>query len=94
MKLVYLSLILLASHSTDYTWMGYCCGETDCIQIPVSIIQFNKDSVEVLVNESRLDLPGTSVKESQDQHTYWCGYDNTKGITKANTRCVFYTIGG
>ena len=94
--LLLLSMITTASfatHSTDYTWMGYCCGKRDCKQAVVSIVEFRKDSSVVLVNNIMLELPVTSVRVSEDNHTYWCGFVDNDKVTKENTRCVFYSIG-
>ena len=84
----------LARHSADFSWMGYCCGQRDCTQATVSIVQFGKVDTTVLVNDTVLVLPSGSVKESEDGHTYWCRFHDTDTIVRENTRCVFYTLGG
>lgn len=73
--------------------MGYCCGRRDCKDAQVTIMQFGEMSTLVLIDTIILDLPNTSVKESQDGHTYWCAMRADGKLTKENTRCVFYTIG-
>ncbi len=84
----------LANHSADFLWMGYCCGQRDCVPITVTVMQFGKVDTTVLIHETVLSLPASSVKESEDGHTYWCGFKKGETITRGNTRCVFYTVGG
>ena len=85
---------ILANHTADFQWMGWCCGQKDCIVVPVNIIAFQKDEVRVMVNGVELVLPQTTVRESEDGHTYWCRISTSEGINLSNTRCVFYTVGG
>ena len=91
--LFFLSSSTVAKHSTDFQWMGYCCGEKDCLRITVAIVQFGEVHTLVSVHNVILSIPASAVKESQDGHTYWCGYNSTVGLTRENTRCVFYTLG-
>ena len=93
MLILFLAGSTMANHSTDFSWMGYCCGSRDCLRINVSIINFGEKETEVLVGEKILRLNNSSVKESADGHTYWCRFNGPTKITVENTRCVFYTIG-
>mgnify|MGYP001570712418 CR=1 FL=1 len=86
-------IVSFAGHEKDYEWMGYCCGEKDCIRAVVSIVEFKPLTVIVQVNDKLLVLPNTSVRESIDGHTYWCTIRKEQEPTAENTRCVFYTIG-
>ena len=84
----------LANHSIDFSWMGWCCGKIDCIVTPVSILEFREKETHVLANGVELVLPPSTVRESEDGHIYWCGISHDMGVISANTRCVFYTVGG
>ena len=99
-KLVLLGGILtmsgscIAHHTTEFYWMGYCCGRKDCAVVDVAIVEFGQVDSVVLIGDTPVSLPSSAVHESQDGHTYWCRYDDIRGITRENTRCVFYTVGG
>ena len=82
------------THSVSYSWMGYCCGEKDCLITDISVVMFGKETTVVRVDNVTVELPSSSVKESQDGHTYLCQFHSYKAITASNIRCVFYTVGG
>ena len=84
----------IASHTVDFQWMGYCCGQKDCLNVSVTVVQFGQVDTIVLVHNTVLSLPASVVKESEDGHTYWCRYNEGVFFTRENTRCVFYTVGG
>lgn len=94
-----------AEHVNDLSWMRPyrdahgmgCCSEADCIESTVSIEpEADQESPvrTVRVNGVTFVLPRKSIHASETAAAYWCYRSIHVPPSTANTRCVFYTIGG
>ena len=105
---------LQAEHMPQLSWMQgtygregmSCCGQRDCVEVPVQ--HFGEGFV--MVGDVPMRLPLEWIHPSSDGHGYWCfkpdpgtePYIDQAGIrrfpvppiTEEQTRCVFYASQG
>ena len=104
--IVWLLLLWPALAGAEHiVWMeGYqdaagisCCERTDCR--PADITVLNQRRGEVLLDGVPLTLPPGSIHRipahahEPNAAGYWCFRANSREVTAANTRCIFFRSG-
>ena len=87
--------LLDAQHGHDWSWMGACCGERDCVHVPVAVL--DQQAGVVMIRDQVATVHPSKIQRSQDGRSYWCMYQGVNPWqdrpTDQTVRCVFYTEG-
>ena len=84
-----------AVHTPETAWMGPCCGERDCVQVIIAVLDHTAGVV--FVRDRQISIHPAKIRRSEDGRTYWCIYEGVLPWSDVpsddKTRCVFYSEG-
>ena len=94
---VILSLpVSFAVHSTWHdhytTFSGTRCCSSECIPLPVSLLNHDAGMVTLLVAGVRVTLQAGSVHRSEDAQSWVCLRNPQAPPSSANVRCAFWSV--